>query len=148
MARHDLSDEEWARLSLHLPSQAGRLRRDDRAVLNGIVWILGTGAPWRDLPERYGPWKTVASRFHRRCKLGVWARIFEGIRADAGVGGAIDWEIHFVDGSVVRAHQHAAGTRRDGEKGGAARRSAGAAVASRPRSTCARMAVAVPWSSR
>ena len=68
MRRHELTDEQWDRLEPLLPPQrpaTGRPAKDHRMVLNGILWILRTGAPWRDLPERYGSWKTIYSRFRR-----------------------------------------------------------------------------------
>lgn len=140
MARFDLTDAEFERLRPFLPDQhgkAGRPRHDDRTVLNGILWVLRTGAPWRDLPERYGPWKTVNSRFYRWRESGVWQRILEGLQARADADGKIDWEVHHIDGTVIRAHQAAAGA-----KGGTTspRRSAIAAVGSRRRSTSARRA--------
>jgi transposase len=72
--RHELTDEQWEQLERFLPPQkpkTGRLNLDHRMVSNGIIWILHTGAPWRDLPERYGKWQTVASRFYRWQKSGV-----------------------------------------------------------------------------
>ncbi len=83
MARFDLTDAEFERLRPFLPDQhgkAGRPRHDDRTVLNGILWVLRTGAPWRDLPERYGPWTTVNSRSYRWRESGLWQRILEGCR--------------------------------------------------------------------
>jgi transposase len=131
--RHELSDDEWARLEPLLPPRkAGRRRRDDRRIINGIVWKLATGAPWRDLPERYGPWPTVYTRFRRWTLSGVWDRIFAAVQRRADAAGQIDWTVHFVDGTVIRAHQHAAGA-----KGGTLRprRWARARAASRRRST-------------
>ena len=135
--RHELTDAEWARLHprLHprLPAcQAGKPRQDDRRILNGILWKLATGAPWRDLPERYGPWQTVYTRFRRWTQAGVWDRLLAAVQRQADAVGELDWEVHFVDGTVIRAHQHAAGA-----KGGTQRpRPSGAArAASRPRST-------------
>jgi transposase len=71
--------------------------------------VLRTGAPWRDLPERFGPWATAWSRFRRWTAAGVWARVLEVLQRDADVAGQLDWDTHYVDGTVVRAHQHAAG---------------------------------------
>lgn len=138
--RHELTDAEWARLAPLLPPRkAGAPRKDDRAVINAIRWKLATGAPWRDLPERYGPWQTVYTRFRRWGRAGVWDRLFAAVQRQTDAAGAIDWGIHFVDGPVVRAHQHAAGA-----KGGTRppRRSGVAAAASRPRSPSAPRAVA------
>jgi transposase len=128
MKRHELTDPQWERLAPLLPPQRprrGRPNHDHRTILNGIRWRLKTGGPWRDVPERYGPWQTLYSRFRRWQAAGVWDRILAALQADADARGALDWDLHFIDGSVVRAHQHAAGA-----KGGTQRPkpSAGAAV--------------------
>ncbi len=86
----------------------GVARVDDRRVVNGIFYILRTGSPWRDLPERYGPYTTVYNRFNRWAKAGVWLRVFETLAAQSPDS------LHLIDTSIVRAHQHAAG----GKKGG------------------------------
>jgi transposase len=115
MNRGDLTNVQWERLRPLLPPQkpqTGRPAGDHRTVLNGILWILRTGAPWRDLPERYGPWRTVASRFYRWQKAGIWQRLFEAVQQQADAAGRLDWEIHYVDGTIVRAHQHAAGAKK------------------------------------
>ena len=130
--RHEFTDAEWAQLvPLLPPRKPGRVRQDDRRILNAIRWKLATGAPWRDLPERYGPWQTVYTRFWRWSRNGVFDRLFAAIQRQADAAGEIDWELHFVDGTVIRAHQHAAGA-----KGGTRqRRHSGAArVGSPPRS--------------
>src|SRR3954447_24258442 len=140
--RHELNDTEWARLEpLMPPRKPGRPRHDDRRILNGILWKLATGAPWRDVPERYGPWQTVYTRFRRWTHAGVWDRLLAAVQRQADAAGALDWELHFVDGTVIRAHQHAAGA-----KGGTPRpRPSGAARAgSPPRSLAAPRAVASP----
>ena len=80
--------------------------------MNGILWIDKTGAPWRDLPERYGPWQSVASRFYRWRQQGVWDKIMTELQKDADAEGEVVWTLHFVDSSIVRAHQHAAGAKR------------------------------------
>ena len=74
--------------------------------------MLRTGAPWRDVPKRYGGWSTVASRFYRGQKAGLWQRLFEAVQQQADAEGKINWDIHDVDGTIVRAHQHAAGSPR------------------------------------
>ena len=142
IGRHELSDTQWARLAPLLPPRKpGAPRKDDRSVINAIVWKLATGAPWRDLPERYGPWETAYTRFRRWTEAGVWDRIFAAVQANADAAGELDWSVHFVDGTIVRAHQHAAGAPR--EKGEPpSKRSVGARVASRPRSICAPTAMA------
>lgn len=78
-------------------------------ILNGILWILRTGAPWRDLPERYGKWTSVYSRFQRWRKKGVWQKVLSELQTLAAQQGELNWELHFEDGTIIRAHQHAAG---------------------------------------
>ncbi|MCR4264879.1 IS5 family transposase [Nitratireductor sp. ZSWI3] len=109
MARFDLTDREWALIAPLLPNKPrGVARADDRRVLNGIFYILRTGSPWRDLPERYGPYTTAYNRYNRWAKAGVWLRVFEALAA------ASPQSMQLIDSSIVRAHQHAAG----GKKGG------------------------------
>lgn len=115
MSRSDLTNEEWEQLEALLPPQKGRMGRpahDHRKILNGILWILRTGAPWRDLPERYGPVGTVSSRFYRWRQAGIWERVFAAVQAQADQAGDLDWQIHFVDSTTIRAHQHAAGAKK------------------------------------
>lgn len=140
--RHELSDEQWARLEPLLPKpKRGPLPRDRRRVLNGMLWIHATGAQWRDLPERYGPWQTVASQFYRWVHGGVWDMVLRALQQQADAAGQLDWSAHFVDGTVIRAHQDAAGARH--LKGGTiSKRSGGAGAASPPSSTSAPSAVA------
>jgi transposase len=113
--RGDLTNEQWERLEPLLPPEkphTGRPNLEHRPVINGILWVLRTGAPWRDLPERYGNKDTVYSRFRRWKIAGIWERIMSQLQSDADERGEVDWEIHFVDGSIVRAHQHAAGQKK------------------------------------
>jgi transposase len=142
MKRHELTDRQWARLAPLLPLQRpkrGRPSHDHRTILNGIRWRLKTGVPWRDIPERYGPWRTLYSRYRRWQQAGVWDRLLAAVQADADARGEFGWDLHFIDGSVVRAHQHAAGA-----KGGTPRpkRSAGVGADSAPSSTSVRRAAA------
>ena len=97
MNRHELTNIQWERLQPLLPPQkpkTGRPAADHRRILNGILWLLRTGAPWRDLPERYGPWATVASRFYRWRKAGIWARLFAAVQQQADARGDLDWDVH------------------------------------------------------
>lgn len=133
--RHELTDAQFARLAPALPPEkpaTGRPNLDHRTVLNGILWRLRTGAPWRDLPERYGNWQTAYSRFRRWQRAGVWAGVLAALRAGGDARGELDWELHFVDGTTVRAHQHAAGAPK---KGAPTRPSAARGAVIRPRST-------------
>ena len=99
MARFDLSDEEWGVIEPLLPTQGrGPMRKDDRKVLNDIFFIVRTGAPWRDLPERYGPHTTVYNRYVRRGQRGIWSGIFEVLATEC------EDALIFVDSSIVQAH--------------------------------------------
>jgi transposase len=112
--RHELTEEQWQRLQPRLPPQksaTGRPNLDHRTTLNGILWILGTGAPWADFPERYGSYKTVSLRFYRWRKAGIWEQILTALQQDADAQGAVDWHIHYVNASSVRAHRSAAGAK-------------------------------------
>src|SRR5690349_23169273 len=123
MGRYDLTDREWRRIAPLLPAEkprTGRPNHDHRRIVNGILWIHRTGAPWRDLPERYGPVGTVSSRFYRWRAAGVWDRVLAALQAEAEAAGEIDWDLHHVDATIIRAHQHAAGARRAGALGGEA----------------------------
>jgi transposase len=114
MNRRDLSDQQWSRLEKILPTQkphTGHPNNDHRPIINGLLWINRTGAPWRDLPERYGKWTTMSSRFYRWQKAGIWQRLLDNLQSQANRQHQLDWEIHDVDGTVIRAHQHAAGAK-------------------------------------
>ena len=143
--RHELTDAEWERLAPLLPPErppTGRPSKGHRLVVNGILWKLRTGAPWRDLPERYGPWASVHTRFRRWRLGGVWDRVLAAVQTEADAEGKLDWSVHYMDGTVIRAHQHAAGAkggtlqpRRSGAaKAGSARR-----CISRPRGAASRL---------
>jgi transposase len=115
MHRGDLTNAQWERLQPLLPPQKPKTARpavDHRRILNGMLWILRTGAPWHDLPERYGPWRTVASRFYRWQKAGVFQPLFDTLKQQADATGQLDWDVHFLDSTMVRAHQHAAGAKK------------------------------------
>ena len=101
--RYELTDYEWAAIRPMLPNKArGVPRVDDRRVLNGICWVLRSGAPWRDLPDCYGPCTTCYNRFVRWRRAGVWGRIMDALAA------AHDAAVQMIDTSIVRVHQHAA----------------------------------------
>ncbi|MEV5606415.1 IS5 family transposase [Streptomyces sp. NPDC052299] len=111
--RGDLSDAEWERLRPFLPVSNGRCGRwrDHRQVIDGILHRVRTGVHWRDLPERFGPWKTVYERHRLWSADGTWELLLHQVQAAADAAGEIDWDIS-VDSTIVRAHQHAAGARR------------------------------------
>src|ERR1700682_4450169 len=127
MDRLVLSDAAWARMApliIGRPDQKGSTGRDNRMFVEGVLWIVRTGSPWRDLPEVFGDWNSVFRRFSRWSIKGVWWRIFEAMSDDP------DFEYLIVDSTIVRAHQHAAGAKKGGLK---IRRSAARAVALTPR---------------
>ena len=108
MARFDLTDTEWSIISPLLPNKPrGVARTDDRRVLNAIFYILRTGSPWRDMPDRYGPYTTAYNRYNRWAKAGVWLRVFEALAASS------PQSMQLIDASLVRAHQHAAGGKKE-----------------------------------
>ncbi|MGI5261430.1 IS5 family transposase [Streptomyces angustmyceticus] len=114
MGRGDLSDAEWERLRPFLPvsnRRCGRWR-DHRQVIDGILHRVRTGVQWRDLPERFGPWKTVYERHRLWSADGTWERLLQQVQAAADAAGEVDWDVS-VDSTIVRAHQHAAGARTD-----------------------------------
>ena len=110
MRRHEITDDHWDRIKDFLPGQAGDpgvTAKDNRLFVDAVLWIAKTGAPWRDLPERFGPWGSAWKRFDRWGAKGVWKRVFEALQ-DAD----LEWMI--IDSTVVRAHQHAAGAEKKG----------------------------------
>jgi transposase len=117
MHRYELPDRQWARIEPLLPhrthhGEAGHPFNDHRPIVNGILWILHTGAPWRDLPERYGPWETVYYRFNRWRKDGTWSRVVTSLLDELDDKGQIDHDLWCIDGSVIRASRAAAGARK------------------------------------
>ena len=100
---YELNDHEWAAIRPMLPNKPrGVPRVNDRRVLNGIFWVLRSGAPWRDLPQEFGPYTTRYNRFVRWRRAGVWSRIMDAL------AGAHDAAVQMIDTSIVRVHQHAA----------------------------------------
>ena len=93
----------------------GRPARDERQVINGVLWILATRCPWRDLPERYGPWQTCYHRFNTWAKDGTWEQLYAALLARMEQRRAIDWERWCIDGTSIRALHAAAGARKKGE---------------------------------
>ena len=130
--RHELTDEQWSRIAHLMPVRTGRggAFRDHRVLMNGMFWKLCTGAPWRDLPERYGPWPTVYARFRRYERECLFGAILEILRLRLAKDGNLDYSTWLADGTSVRATRAAAG----GKKG-AAKPSATAGGASAPSST-------------
>jgi putative transposase len=129
--RRQLSDEQWAKIKAFLDAdyKVGEPGQDDRNFIEAVLWWRRTGAPWRDLPDEFGPWKTVFHRFDRWSKNGKWDRLFGALQTD------IDAEWHSLDSTINRAHQHAAGGPAYPEGGLMRTRSAARVAAVRPRST-------------
>jgi transposase len=117
MSRGDVPDDQWERLRPVLPPQnrgRGRPAKEHRRIRNGLVWLNRTGAPWRDLPAASGPWQTGAARCYRWRRAGIWDRLLAELQRQAETAGTLDWSLHHVDGTMVRAHQHAAGAQQRG----------------------------------
>ena len=114
--RADLTDAQWAVLEPLLPrgKKPGRRRKYPlRQLIDGIRWRVRAGAPWRDVPGRYGPWQSVYGLFRRWQREGTWRRVVTALQARADAAGLITWDVS-VDSTVARAHQHAAGARKRG----------------------------------
>jgi transposase len=114
-ARHDLTDAQWELLEPLLPAVSGRGRPPKwsrRQLIDGVRWRSRAGTPWRDVPERYGSWQSVYGLFRRWQRDGTWARILAGLQQRGDAAGLICWDVS-VDSTIVRAHQHAAGARRE-----------------------------------
>ena len=116
--RHELTDEQWQTIEPLLPPSGtkGRPRTDDRRVINGMLYKAKTGIAWRDLPERYGPWKTIYTRVWRWSRDGTLTMLVAKARVIAEAIDELDREVS-VDSSIVRAHQHAAGARKSANGG-------------------------------
>ena len=115
MRRYELTDEQWALIEPLIPHPAtGRPLKDPRAMLNGMFWVLRSGAPWRDLPERFGPWQTIYHHFNAWRRRKVFERILQALQVRLDAEGHIDWDLWCVDGTMVRASRSAAGA---GKKG-------------------------------
>ena len=131
--RFELTDEEWALLEPLMPKSRKSARVDDRKIMNAIFYVLRTGMPWRDLPERYGPYTTAYNRFNRWSGRGIWKQIFGQVAERSRVG------LYFSDSTIVKAHRCASG----GKGGRKIRRSASAAAAAPRKSTPLSMTKAV-----
>ena len=111
--RHALTDAQWARLRELLPQRRpgcpGAKPKDTRRLIDGALWIARTGAPWRDLPDHFGPWQTVYDRFNRWRKDGTWVRILAELLQLQRHADHLDGGLYCVDASVIRAHKAAAG---------------------------------------
>jgi transposase len=108
--RYEITDEEWERIKGYFPERAegqkGRPRAEDRMLFNGILWIARSGAAWRDLPERFGPWNTVYKRFAQWQESGLFEKIFKDLAIDA------DLQDMSLDSTSIKAHQSSAGAKK------------------------------------
>ena len=140
MHRHAITDEHWERIEDLLPGRAGDpgvTAKDNRLFVDAVLWIGKTGAPWRDIPERFGNWNSVWRRYDRWCTKGVWLGVFEALKDPD-----LEWLI--LDSTVIRAHQHAAGA---AKKGAPTRRWGGRGAASGPSCTSQSTGWGTPSSS-
>ena len=113
MHRYELDDRQWMLIQRHFPATSrGRPWRDHRTVVNGILWVLFSGAPWRDLPQRYGPWQTAHRRFTRWRRDGTWDRVLRSLRLKADRAGLLDWAQWNFDSTSIRATRAAAGAQK------------------------------------
>lgn len=103
MHRHELTEAQWSKISTLVPQHGRRSIRGDRNFVNAVVWLLRTGTPWRDLPERFGNWKTVYNRFANWSKSGRWEKIFKALQLKRDKRGVL------ADATIARAHQDASG---------------------------------------
>jgi transposase len=107
--RYALRDEQWERIQDLLPGREGSVgvtAQDNRLFVEAVLYRYRAGIPWRDLPERFGPWKAVHTRFSRWAVSGVWAKLFRHLAGEA------DNEYAMIDSTIVRAHQHSAGAQK------------------------------------
>jgi transposase len=107
--RYGLRDDQWERIQALLPGREGHVgvtARDNRLFVEAVLYRYRAGIPWRDLPERFGPWKAVHTRFSRWARAGVWERVFQQLAEEA------DNEYAMIDSTIVRAHQHSAGAQK------------------------------------
>jgi transposase len=151
MGRYELTDEQYALIEPELPTNDGKTGHPwgaHRPIINGIFWRLHTGAPWPDIPERYGKWQTIYDRYTWWRRNGTWDRILKALQVQLDAQGQIDWDQSSLDGTIVRAHRVAAGARKKGglmaPENPATMRSDGRLAASAPKSTSSATATACP----
>ncbi|WP_349603002.1 IS5 family transposase [Azospirillum argentinense] len=138
LRRYELSDAQWDRIADLMPRsnpRGGGVWRDHRQVVDGLMWKLNTGAQWRDIPERYGPWQTIYERFVRWRYDGLFERILDRLRLQLDADGRIDVDLWCIDGTSIRASRSAAGGGKRGARTSRpTTRSAAPAGASGPKS--------------
>lgn len=114
MARREISDEVWVVLEPFMPAVSGRSRpwSDHRLAVEGMVWKYRTGAPWRDVPERFGKWNSIYKRFTRWAVDGTWEKLLAEVQRQSDAAGRLDWVVS-IDSTITRVHQHGATLARD-----------------------------------
>ena len=137
LRRHAITDEQWALIKGLLPKRGRRAK--NRLFVDAIFWMAKTGAPWRDLPERFGPWNSVFRRFSRWSKSGIWARVSQAL------GGEPDLDELILDTTIVRAHAHAAGAKKTNRADKRNKPWEDRAVDSAASFTCRSMHAESPW---
>ena len=127
---YQLSDHQWDQIQGLLPKNGkpGGQWKDHRVMIDGILWALSDGGRWRNLPDRFGPWQSVYDRFRNWTRKGLWDRILRHLQARKMVADEIDWSLFCIDGTVVRAHQAAAGTSKKKARPGSRRTTPSAAA--------------------
>jgi len=108
LIRKVLNDAQWKRIAPELPGKKGdpgRSGKDNRLFVEAVLWLVRTGAPWRDLPNEFGKWKTVYTRFRRWAAKGTWESLFKRLADEP------DFEYVMIDGTIIRVHQHGTGAR-------------------------------------
>jgi putative transposase len=108
LIRRELTNRQWSRIENLVPGKSGdkgRAGEDNRLFVDAVLWILRTGAPWRDLPPAFGRWNSVFVRFNRWSRKGVWESLFKALADDP------DFEHVMIDATIIRAHQHSAGAK-------------------------------------
>ena len=109
MKRYALRDDQWERIEELLPGRKGHVgvtAKNNRLFVEAVLYRYRAGIPWRDLPDRFGDWRVVHTRFSRWTKTGIWQRLFDQLASEA------DNEYGMIDSTIVRAHQHSAGARK------------------------------------
>ena len=135
---YQLADHQWEQLQDLLPrnGKPGGQWKDHRLMIDGILWALSDGGRWRNVPDRFGPWQSVYDRFRRWTRKGLWDRILLRLQARKLAGGEIDLALFCIDGTVVRAHQSAAGASKKSPRPGSPRTTASAAAGAGSARSC------------
>lgn len=151
MRRHELTEPQYRAICPHLPGGGGRGGQwiDHLKILNGLLWRLRTGCPWRDIPERYGPWSTIYGRFRRWSRDGTLDRILGALQMRLDEEGRLAWELFCIDGTSIRASRAAAGGGKRGAPGSRpTTRWVARAAGTGPRSTWSSTVRACRWRPR